>query len=130
MGLIDGAFNGNKIRNAAPEPRKLLAGEVLFSEGEPAGNMYLVKSGKFRVFKSKTEQTKEIGVVGPNELVGEMVFIDKKPRSATVEAIEDSEVIELPIADIHSYLAQQPVWFRSLVNTILSRLREAIAIRD
>lgn len=130
MGLIEGVFNGNRVRIAQPEPRKLSAGEVLFNEGDPSGNMYLVKAGKFRVFKSSSEHTKEIGIIGPNELVGEMAFIDKLPRSATVEAIEPSEVIELPIADINSYLAQQPVWFRSLVNTILSRLREAIAIRE
>lgn len=125
--MVESALTGNKAKPMTLDSKKLAPGEVLFRDGEASGNMYLVKTGKLRVYKGESDATKEIGVIGPNELVGEMAFVDRKARSATVEAIEESELIELPINDVHLYLAQQPIWLRTLINTILSRLRATIA---
>lgn len=126
IAIMEGFLNSSSGRVLKIEPLQLKAGETLFREGEASGNMFLVRTGKLRVFKNIDQKTKEIGIIGPNELVGEMAFIDRKPRSATVEAIEASELVELPLTDVHSYLAQQPVWLRALINTLVSRLRGII----
>lgn len=131
MGLIEGVFNGHKAaRQVNVEPKAFTSGEIIFNEGDPSGSLYLVKSGKLRVYKTTGDKQKDIGTIGPNELVGEMAFIDKQPRSATVEALEDSQLIELPIADINVYLNSQPVWLRMLFNTLISRMRDTIAIKE
>ena len=130
MGLIEGVFNGNKLKQVTVEAKPVKSGESVFQEGDPSGSIYLVKSGKLRVFKTAGDKTKEIATIGPNELVGEMAFVDKKPRSASVVALEDSELIELPIADVNSYINAQPIWMKTIFNTLLARLRDSIAIKE
>jgi CRP/FNR family cyclic AMP-dependent transcriptional regulator len=127
IGLIEDALTGNKSRPVQLEPKVFMKGEIIFQEGDPSGSIFLVKTGKLRVYKIKDGVEKNIATIGQNELVGEMAFVDKKPRSANVMAEEDCALIELPIADVNSYLSTQPIWLRTIFNTLLARLRQTSA---
>ena len=124
IGLIEGILSGNKVKPAQIEPRVYAAGEKIFEEGDSSGSLFLVKKGRLRVFKVKDGAEITIAEIGANELVGEMAFVDKKPRSASVIAEEESELIELPIADVNTYLSTQPIWLRTIFSTLLARLRQ------
>ena len=68
-------------------------------------------------------------VGGVNEgklfVVGEMSFLDSLPRSASVRALEDSEVLVIPHKKFLHVLDGQPRWFRALMQTMSQRLRDA-----
>jgi CRP-like cAMP-binding protein len=63
-------------------PRSLAGGEVLFREGEAGDEMYIVRSGRLELRAGG----RQLELVGPGGLVGEMALIDPAPRSATAVA--------------------------------------------
>lgn len=100
--------------------------DYLIEEGGTSHEMYWVLSGKFVVNKINDDGQKIlIGEVTPGELVGEMSFLDNLPRSASVRAVEDSEVLVIPHKKFIDVLEGQPRWFRSLMQTLSQRLRNA-----
>lgn len=100
--------------------------EYLITEGGTSHEMYWVLSGSFLITKMNSDENNIIiGEVHPGELVGEMSFLDSLPRSASVRALEDSEVLVIPHKKFIDVLDHQPRWFRSLMQTMSSRLREA-----
>jgi CRP-like cAMP-binding protein len=77
--------------------RRLARGQLLFHEGEPSDYLFLVRSGRLRVFVASARGDELVlSVVGPGETLGELSILDRHPRSATVDALEDVELIALP----------------------------------
>ena len=86
--------------------------------------MYWVISGSFQVLKESAEGGNVIiGEIGPGELAGEMSFLDDCPRSATVMAKEDSEVLCIPHGKFMKVIHSQPKWFQSLMKVLSGRVR-------
>ncbi len=77
------------------------AGDVIFSEGDAARTLYVVRQGALEVVKRRGDGEVLLGKVLPGECVGEMSFIDMQPRSATVRATEPTEVWVWAYASIH-----------------------------
>lgn len=107
--------------------KRLSSGDVLVREGEQSTEMYYVQSGTLAVFKRKGNQDVQIGNIISGELVGEMSFLDESPRSATVKAMTECELIEIPHEKFHKLMESHPKWFRALLHTLLDRLRKANA---
>ena len=118
-------FTGNS--NAINENTRLVKkGEYLINEGAVSSEMYWVLSGHFIITKmNQDDQNVIIGNIFPGELVGEMSFLDSLPRSASVKAEEDSEVLAIPHKKFVDVFDSQPGWFRSLMKTLSKRLRSA-----
>ena len=79
------------------------------------------------VFKIKGGREHLIGNIYSGELVGEMSFLDKGPRSASVKSMSECHMIVIPSDKFERTLSQLPSWYRALVNTLLDRLRRANA---
>lgn len=92
-------------------------------EGESSNSMYWVQGGTLRLFKKKGSGFIELGVVHSGEVVGEMSFLDNQPRSASVEALQPCDIVEIPRGKFDEFLAAQPSWMKSLVQTLVKRLR-------
>lgn len=106
--------------------RTLKSGDVLFNEGDPSDSMYVVKTGRLGVYKSKGGKGDvELATITHGQMIGEMAFFDKKPRSATIKAQVDSEVIELPFSALTAQFQTFPEWLKSIVKTINDHLRDA-----
>ena len=95
---IERAALAGLLRDAGRRIR-LAAGEDLIVEGEPADALYFVESGRFEVRKRGTQgdETHVIGETPAGAVVGEVALLDRGTRSATVRALEDSEVLALRI---------------------------------
>jgi CRP/FNR family cyclic AMP-dependent transcriptional regulator len=98
--------------------------EVLLHEGEQSSNMYWVSSGKLVVTRQRGAGAVTLGHIGPGELVGEMSFLDGEPRSATVTAVTDCELVEVPRLVFEDVIRKQPVWFQGLLRILTDRLRK------
>lgn len=103
--------------------KNLKKGEVLMTEGENSNSMYWVQSGTLRLFKKKGAGFIELGVVHSGEVVGELSFLDNFPRSASVEALQPCDIIEIPRGKFEEFMDAQPSWMKSLIQTLVRRLR-------
>ncbi len=111
-----------------PGKKTLKKFDVLIQEGERSTAMYLLQSGQLVVTKKKQgSEDIQLGFIYSGELVGEMSFLDNEPRSATVRAVSDCEVIEIPNALMEKVIDNQPAWFRTLLRTLTERLRKTNA---
>ncbi|MEE3078263.1 MAG: cyclic nucleotide-binding domain-containing protein [Bdellovibrionota bacterium] len=107
------------------ETLELKPNEYLMREGENSANMFYLQSGTLAVYKRKGDAERQIGTIYSGELVGEMSFLDKKPRSATVKAIQECTLVVIPVDKFQKFLDSQPAWHKALIDTLLDRLRRA-----
>lgn len=105
--------------------KKVAKDTYLFREGDAPDAMYIVKVGALAVTKTKGTSEVVLAEIGPGSMVGEMAIFDKKPRSANVKAIKDSEVISLPYEGLNQQMDSLPVWVKAIMRTMNENLREA-----
>jgi CRP/FNR family transcriptional regulator, cyclic AMP receptor protein len=75
--------------------REFPAGRVLFREGEPGQQMFVIQAGRVRITKDLPTGARSLAVLGPGEFFGEMAILNDKPRTATAEVVEDARVLVL-----------------------------------
>lgn len=75
--------------------RNVTAGQVLFREGEPGKEMFVIQSGKVRLVRNIRGQDKLLAELGAGEFFGEMSIINDKPRTASATVIEDAQLLVL-----------------------------------
>jgi bacteriocin-type transport-associated protein len=104
----------------------ILAGTVLIQEGDPVEAIYIVLEGAFGVtIGAKDEQ--EIARLLSGEIVGEISFVDSRPPSATVKAVESSLVLSVPRRQLAAKLEQDTAFasrfYQALAVFLADRLR-------
>lgn len=107
------------------EAKKIPKDYYLFRDGDAPDAMYLIKSGSFAITKTKGTSEITLAEIGPGSMVGEMALFDKKPRSANVKALKDSEVVPLPYNALEAQLDTLPVWVRAIMKTLNENIRES-----
>lgn len=100
----------------------LAAGEVLMRRGDAAEHMYLLVRGRLAVESPEDEGLAPLATLGPGELVGEIAVLAGGARSATVRALEASELLRLARAELELALARHPALLASFVDTVRRRL--------
>lgn len=106
---------------------RLSQNQILLREGENSNHMYWVQSGQLIVTKQRGNEEVVLGHINSGELVGEISFLDQEPRSATVKALTNCELIQIPQDAIDAIYRTQPKWLEILVKTLAERLRKANA---
>lgn len=71
------------------------AEERIFSEGDLGTTMYIVQSGKVRLFRLVDGKKRVHGVMEKGDFFGEMSILEGLPRPVSAEALEDTELIEI-----------------------------------
>ncbi len=106
--------------------KKFSRGEAIIAEGTVGKSLYIVGSGKVEVFKNSPGGPVQLATLGPNEVFGEMSLIDDRftRRTASVRAIEESEIIILDRIGFDNYLQQTSPGIFNLINRLAKRLRE------
>jgi CRP-like cAMP-binding protein len=103
--------------------RSFPAGKVIFFEGQTSDTAYLIKTGRIEISRKQANQKIILDVLTAPEIFGEMAFINNEPRSATAEALEDSELIVIQRDQLEQYLNQSPVVVRALIRCLSQRLK-------
>ena len=120
-------FTEPELRKLAKvlKARSVRRNQVLFRQGEAADSLYIVVAGRLRVSAAdRAGHEKVLAFLGAGEVVGEMGLLSNKPRSATVIASTDSEVLQLRKTDFDALVASNLDVMRDLARAIVRR-REA-----
>lgn len=106
-------------------PRILKKNDYLFREGDASDTMFVIKTGKIAVLKSKGTSEITLAELGPGDMIGEMAFFDQKPRSASCRALVDATIIELPFKALNAQFKTFPEWAKAIMRTVNNHLRNA-----
>lgn len=100
--------------------RSFKAGEVIIAEGSPATEMFVVRSGKVAV-SVKGAKVEEIERGG---MFGEMALIDHSPRSATVTAEVDTELVPINERLFVILVQDTPFFALDVMRILVDRIRQ------
>lgn len=73
--------------------RSFPAGQVLFREGDPGREMFVIQAGRVRISKVFPSGERTLAVIGPGEFFGEMAILNGKPRTATATTLEPLDAL-------------------------------------
>jgi CRP/FNR family cyclic AMP-dependent transcriptional regulator len=99
-------------------------GDIIFSHGDPADTLYVVRQGHVQVYVENDDGGRII--VGENErgdVFGELSFLDGGPRTATAIAVEDADLFVLDRGDLLEMITKHPHAAMDLLTVIGRRLR-------
>ena len=105
--------------------RSYRAGTVLFRENDPGSRMYVVKSGRVRVWRTLGETEIVLAHIGVGEFFGEMALLEGLPRSATATIAEDCELVEIDKETFEAMLRSNSEIAVRMMLKLCQRLREA-----
>ena len=88
--------------------RSFQPGEMIFSEYEPGDSFYLIQSGRVRITKIVGDLEKNIDILQPPEIFGEMAILEGAPRSATAIAVDLVKVLEFNRANFELLMMGNP----------------------
>ncbi len=72
-------------------------GDRIFEYGDKGDALYIIRSGGVEVILpcGKAGEQEIVAKLGPGDIVGEMALFEKAPRSASIEAVEDSRMFRI-----------------------------------
>src|SRR5438093_7531159 len=105
------------------EPMTLAPGDLLIREGDPGDAMYVIVAGQLDVSKLSGGVEVQLAREGPGSIQGEMSAIEGRPRSASVRAITQVEVLRIPRDALLAVFAITPEAAFSVLQVVLNRLR-------
>ena len=94
-------------------------GEIIFEEGEPADNLYVIHQGFVKISKQDGSKPKILSYLVEGDCFGETGVLSGDPRSASATAMSKTETLVVPGED-----------FKTLVNTNPLAVQEAYAIAN
>lgn len=104
--------------------QRLPRGHVLCYQGEESDSFYIVISGRLQVLiRSASGESRQVGEVSQGESVGEMGVFTGSPRSATIIASRDSELLRFSKADFDEFTSRYPELMRHLTRLLIQRLQ-------
>jgi len=107
-------LTGNNI-----DAQSFKAGSVIFREGDEARELFVVKSGQVRIQIGN----RTVAELGADSIFGEMALIDNEPRSATVIAATDVELVAVSEKQFLFLVSQTPYFALKVMRVLAQRLR-------
>ncbi|MBI5497005.1 MAG: Flp pilus assembly complex ATPase component TadA [Deltaproteobacteria bacterium] len=107
--------------------KTLKTGEILFNQGDPGDAMYMVWSGQLAVFLTDNALglCVDLAKLGPGQSIGEMALVTGQPRSASVRAMEESQLLGVS-RDIFYALVQAAPQVGIMVAGVLAKRLDTV----
>lgn len=101
------------------------AGSMIFREGDPGEEMFIIQSGQVKITKKTSDGEKTLVILSEGDFFGEMAVIDKEPRSASAVAQTDTKLIVLNQEVFEATMQSNAHIVKKILRNMSSRLREA-----
>jgi CRP/FNR family cyclic AMP-dependent transcriptional regulator len=105
--------------------REFPAGTVLFRDGEPGKEMYVVQQGKVVISKRAGDIERILSTLGQGEFFGEMSILNNAPRSATATCVEDSKLLVIDPKTFEAMIRGNAEIAIRMIKKLAHRLQEA-----
>lgn len=102
------------------------AGSMIVEEGDPGEEAFFIVEGKCQVFKTVAGGRVDRGTMGPGEVFGETAIFTTKPRTASVQAIDEVTTLVVTSADFEQEM-NLGGWIGNFAKALAERFREADA---
>ncbi|GMU60701.1 MAG: Crp/Fnr family transcriptional regulator [Myxococcales bacterium] len=102
-------------------------GTVLFREGEPGKEMYVLQSGRVAISKKVRDVEKVLAVLGPGEFFGEMAIISNKPRNASAAVEDDARLLVIDPKTFEAMIRGNAEIAVRMIKKLAERLSDADA---
>ena len=105
------------------------AGEILFSEGEACKGLYIVVSGRVRIFKTSLNGREHVlAIEGPGASVAELPVFDGGNYPASASALEKTEALFVSRSDLRAICLEKPEVSLKMLQVVGARLRRLVGI--
>lgn len=117
--MADTAVDFGILAGAGAPIRSFKAGEIIFRHGDPAEELYIVKSGKVEIRLGN----RSLDTLPELSIFGEMALIDHSPRSATVVAATDATIVPVDEKQFLFLVSRTPHFALNVMRVLAQRLR-------
>ncbi len=108
--------------------KKYKQGSVIIEKDSIGTSAYMINSGAVEVSSLENNKKVILARLGTREIFGEMGLIEDKPRSATVTAIENTELNEITREEFNELFQKNPKIILPIVKALFERLRIATSM--
>lgn len=110
--------------------RRFGPGDLVFSQSEPVSALFVLKSGRVRIFRvAEDGKALTLAILEPGAVFGEMLLVGQRMYENYAEAIEDSVICQLTVEDVERHLVADPriaLRITKLLGEEVSRLEERL----
>lgn len=115
-------LTGKRLKEEGKEFPK---GTVVFAEGEPGNEMYLICSGEVKLTRKTPKGDVVLAILGFGEFFGEMSVITNKPRTITAKTISDCRLNVISKDILETLVSSNPLVALSILKKLVFRLESA-----
>jgi len=130
------AEDPSKAADSAPDPktppprierfaRRFAAGELVFRDGDSAGEAFLLQEGRVRLLKRVGAMERSLRVLGPGDLFGESALVPGTPHNSTAVALSAGSALVLDQETFQHVLTGNPSVGSRVLQQLIRRLRDA-----
>jgi CRP/FNR family cyclic AMP-dependent transcriptional regulator len=109
--------------------QSIASGQMLFLEGEPCKGLYIVVTGRVRIFKTSPNGREQVlAIEGPGASVAELPVFDGGAYPASGSALEATEALFVSRAELRAICLEKPEVSLKMLQVVGSRLRRLVGI--
>ncbi len=122
--MADTTVEFGLLAGSSAPVRSYKAGDIIFQEGDPAEELFIVKSGKVEIRLGN----RLLDTLGDMSIFGEMALIDNGPRSATAIAATDSMLVPVSEKQFLLMVGRTPFFALNVMRVLVKRLRNSNSV--
>jgi len=116
--LTDGQIDRLAV---AGERRRTRAGEVLYAQGDPTSEFFVILDGTVAVVEGFGDEQKIVRVHGPRRFLGELGLLEGQPAFVSAVFADDGEVLAVPVAALRGLVLGDPTLGEQILRAYLIR---------
>jgi hypothetical protein len=105
--------------------RRRKKGEIIYLEGDLGSEMYVVQSGAVRIYREIGGVKQELAIMEKGDFFGELAVLEGLPRTASAEALDDTDLIELNSTTFDTMIRGNIEICVRMLRKLSNRLQEA-----
>jgi CRP/FNR family transcriptional regulator, cyclic AMP receptor protein len=117
--MVDTPIDFGILAGAGAPAREYKAGEVIFREGDPATELFIIKSGSVEIRLGN----RLLDTLPERSIFGEMALIDPGSRSATAVAVTDAAIVPVSEKQFLFLVSRTPYFALNVMRVLVRRLR-------
>jgi len=114
------------MSNKEPQ-RNYKTGDIIMHQGDDGESAYIIEDGLVEIIIERPDKSQHVvGTRGAGAIIGEMSLVDNAPRTATIKAIEDCQLLEITKDDFSRRLDSADPVLRMTIQVIMTRYRDTL----